>query len=878
MKSHHDTPEFRSWFDQSKVVDRDGIPLTVYHGTIAPDFDAFRKTSELGFHFGSQKSANRRLQTFDYPAAKTPKSAPRIIPAYLSIKNPLRLPDLNTWEPQEVLWHLSGDPGILTEDQAYALEDRATHGMIRKLITKAGYDGIVYWNKLEGGGDSYIAFHPNQIKSAIGNSGDYSKEDERFAYTQSGYASYCSLMEQAGLSPKTEPEWREAVRERYAARAECYKASDASDWAEWSRDTKAAGGNGQPLTLYHGTDQNIEDFDPLGGSDFGTHLGTAEQANEFIRREGGRIYPVHIQARNPLRLPDMERWSYDTLAPALNKLGIHVPKVEHRPETADMYENMRRTQRRQHEAIASALEQAGHDSIVYRNQFEGYGSEHRDGADSWIVFRPHQIRSATVAKPSRYTMTAQEIDDAVAGWKEPSKAQIEAENYRKPRIRIHGLEIAIENPKGTRRKPEWPELSAHYGYVSRVAGQSAPEARDEDKVDVFVGPTPRSEIVFVIDQEHPSGRYDEPKAMLAFTNEADAKRAYLASYSPGHHCGTITAMTVPQFKSWLEHGDTKRRVAEQVSRYTAESSWDITPDHNPRRDIEQATSRARADCGTPPARYAESMSEQPNDLEHALQTVAARYNLSAADKRELLDRYCQEIAGPRPRNLEDDLEQVARELDLSPSEAAAVKRQYEARFAGDVERYAAQYDTIDDVIAGLNSDAINPARATQLARSLGHGKELRHNQQHPFHEAVRGYRKRNPGPPLTDEQRASIEESRRKAAKEDARDEMIGKQLAAAESELERRGAKLYYRSESGSGYWDLPDGRKLRLSDHSLPSTDSRDARFLNQDLSPWDEELVFAKGRGTEQHGIDRVAELFDQQPEAPNGPQDPGDQAGQ
>jgi hypothetical protein len=37
--------------------------------------------------------------------------------------------------------------------------------------------------------------------------------------------------------------------------------------------------------------------------------------------------------------------------------------------------------------------------------------------------------------------------------------------------------------------------------------------------------------------------------------------------------------------------------------YTADSSWEVTPDHNPLRDIQQATERAQQDCGDPD-RYA----------------------------------------------------------------------------------------------------------------------------------------------------------------------------------------------------------------------------------------------------------------------------------
>lgn len=165
-----------------------------------------------------------------------------------------------------------------------------------------------------------------------------------------------------------------------------------------------------------------------------------------------------------------------------------------------------------------------------------------------------------------------DINKTVKDWEPPTEAEASAGNYKKPRINLHGIEIAIENPKGTKRRPEWPKLAHHYGYASRVAGSPAPEARDGDKVDIFVGPNPDSQIVFVVDQEHPSGRYDEPKVLLGFTNEDDAKKGYLDSYQDGWHCGPITALTVEQFKEWLSSGDTTKRIADQVSKYSATTS------------------------------------------------------------------------------------------------------------------------------------------------------------------------------------------------------------------------------------------------------------------------------------------------------------------
>jgi hypothetical protein len=56
-----DNPNFKRWFGDSKVVDDDGNPKIVYHGT-TKSFDVFEK-GDIGFHFGTSASANERLHT-----------------------------------------------------------------------------------------------------------------------------------------------------------------------------------------------------------------------------------------------------------------------------------------------------------------------------------------------------------------------------------------------------------------------------------------------------------------------------------------------------------------------------------------------------------------------------------------------------------------------------------------------------------------------------------------------------------------------------------------------------------------------------------------------------------------------------------------------
>lgn len=143
----------------------------------------------------------------------------------------------------------------------------------------------------------------------------------------------------------------------------------------------------------------------------------------------------------------------------------------------------------------------------------------------------------------------------------PSEAQKEAGNYRKGHVRIHGMEIAIENPCGSFRTGASSDgkvwrcrLPAHYGYLKRT------EARDGDQVDAFIGPHHKSPLVYVIDQHDADhGKYDEAKVMLGFATPAQARHTYLRAFSDGKardRLGAMHEMTVAQFKQWLKDGDT----------------------------------------------------------------------------------------------------------------------------------------------------------------------------------------------------------------------------------------------------------------------------------------------------------------------------------
>ncbi|WP_231563072.1 MULTISPECIES: LPD38 domain-containing protein [Aeromonas] len=149
---------------------------------------------------------------------------------------------------------------------------------------------------------------------------------------------------------------------------------------------------------------------------------------------------------------------------------------------------------------------------------------------------------------------------------EPTDAQKEAGNYKKGHLKLQGLDIALENPKGSTRSgtdkdgKAWQSTMAHdYGYIKRTLGA------DGDHVDVFIGEQPDSETVYVVDQVDPNtGKFDEHKVMMGFADEQAAQAGYLANYEKGWKgLGSIKAMPVEEFKRWVKGGDTTKPVGEQ---------------------------------------------------------------------------------------------------------------------------------------------------------------------------------------------------------------------------------------------------------------------------------------------------------------------------
>lgn len=160
----------------------------------------------------------------------------------------------------------------------------------------------------------------------------------------------------------------------------------------------------------------------------------------------------------------------------------------------------------------------------------------------------------------------------------PTDAQKEAGNYKMGHLRIQGMPISIENPKGSYRtyKKEGGKIGKqlmknHYGYFTNTTGNG----KDGDAVDVFVGPSAEDcSYVYVVDQNNKEGDFDESKVMLGFNSTEHAKKSYMSNYCAGWTgFRNITKVPIDVFKKWLYR---KHKQRKPFSDYTTIKKKRIT--------------------------------------------------------------------------------------------------------------------------------------------------------------------------------------------------------------------------------------------------------------------------------------------------------------
>jgi len=195
------TPEFKAWFGDwendpesaSKVVDDNGEPLVVYHGTPTAGFSAFsgeaerRSRNPPGVFAFTDDPANASTYAYE-PVSRSFRPGGAVYPVFLRVTNPMML------DAQGRSWrNINGgndNRGLLWDEKQQRWAGPDPRGKVpnRDIVyyswkaLESGYDGVIVRNVEDSANPdvyekpqtTFLVFSPTQIKSAMSNSGAYS--------------------------------------------------------------------------------------------------------------------------------------------------------------------------------------------------------------------------------------------------------------------------------------------------------------------------------------------------------------------------------------------------------------------------------------------------------------------------------------------------------------------------------------------------------------------------------------------------------------------------------------------------------------------------------------------------------------------------------
>ena len=351
--------------DGGKVAFQQGnhpdVPDVMYHGTGAEkDFSSFsmpgnktgRKTGGNAIYLSTSPDV---AGTFANYGAK-----PRIMPLHVSAKNPFDFrntdhidalqgaltKNFKSWFPGAMYgpqtamnWMRGGDFGLLENSN------------VRSWMKRKGHDSY-FVTEGEGKPLNLAVFDPKQVKSAIGNSGNFDPTDPDITKADGGPVMF------QGIHPELQGE------------------------------------SGAPLDLYHGTTQSkeFEAFDnaKLGARDAGFYgrghyltplRGNAEgYADPDEMGRGAVIGPLHAALKNPYVWDVSSDEKSNSTLRDLQSMGIMREKNELNP-----WDNL---QQHHIQPFMAEMQKRGHDGVVVKT-----GHEHLpNGISEVVAFDPKTIK------------------------------------------------------------------------------------------------------------------------------------------------------------------------------------------------------------------------------------------------------------------------------------------------------------------------------------------------------------------------------------------------------------------------------------------------------------------------------------------------------
>ena len=399
VKNVTESQQFKRWFgdwqnhpeNASKVVNEDGTPKVVYHGTNA-EFNTFQQ--ENGAYFFSESR--------DYAESMADeRGGNRIIEAYLKMKNPytVKLP------PEQFTDNFAEAPVI-----RYAKE----HGNDGVIFEYDGSKEDLAYDKF------YVVFDSAQIKSATDNIGTFDKTNPDIRFSASA--------RQASERDKQNLETVSAMLDDGSGRGVFKDAvflrnprlmqkliderekTQTAAFRDWFADSKATNTTGEPLLVFHGAGAKFTKFD-VGGKpiwltanikyaeEYSTATRSVERtlpAASIYAGNVDRIIPAYIRVENPADVGNTDGGYSGNYVDLAKRLQIRPSELQAVWEQAGKPELM-----------WQVINTPGMVEMLKRHGYDGVQAV-ENGVKAWAVFDSAQVKSA-VANNGSFSLTNPDI-------------------------------------------------------------------------------------------------------------------------------------------------------------------------------------------------------------------------------------------------------------------------------------------------------------------------------------------------------------------------------------------------------------------------------------------------------------------------------------
>lgn len=210
------TPAFKNWFGRSQLVDAQGNPLVVYHGSPSNRIEAF-DPNRIGESGHAALGPGFYAGWFGYARDYNGSDTRSVTPLYARIETPLyfddelftpNLPEANAANMAAYQKVRAVDPQLA--DAVFVIDEGRVAGIragkenlqnYLRVLDVAGIDGVIDKSERTGEVHQVMVRNPAQFKHATENLGKYSPDDPRLRYAANKAGSYDPATNTITLSP-----------------------------------------------------------------------------------------------------------------------------------------------------------------------------------------------------------------------------------------------------------------------------------------------------------------------------------------------------------------------------------------------------------------------------------------------------------------------------------------------------------------------------------------------------------------------------------------------------------------------------------------------------------------------------------------------------